>query len=82
MKLRIAETHYQKLRELLALSFRDGKRSRPETGCILLVARNEHPASPSLLVADVLEPQPLSRFRVGIFAGLCSPCGGAVWQAF
>lgn len=61
MKLRIAELHYQKMRDILALSFRDVRRSRPETGCILLVARNDHPSHPSLLVADVLEP------RVGDF---------------
>jgi molybdopterin/thiamine biosynthesis adenylyltransferase len=56
MKLRIAELHYQRMRDILALSFRDTKRSRPETGCILIVARNDHPSNPSLLVADVLEP--------------------------
>ena len=91
MKLRIAELHYQKMRDILALSFRDVRRSRPETGCILLVARNDHPSHPSLLVADVLEPRVgdfdnrakvYFRFRAGIFAVPCSLCAAAVWQAF
>jgi hypothetical protein len=56
MKLRIAEVHYDKMRRLLAPSFLAGKRVRPETGCILLVSRNEHPSNPALLVADVVEP--------------------------
>lgn len=55
MKLRITESHYDKMRNLLASSFLDGRRSRAETGCILLVARNDHPANPALLVADVIE---------------------------
>ncbi len=58
MKLRIAESHYDKMRSILAPSFSAGKRARPETGCILLVARNEHPRNPALLVADVVEPAP------------------------
>lgn len=58
MKLRIAEFHYDKMRGLLAPSFLVGKRVRAETGCILLVARNEHSVNPALLVADVVEPAP------------------------
>lgn len=56
MKLRISEFHYEKMWRLLASSFVVGKRTRPETGCILLVARNEHPVNPTLLVADVIDP--------------------------
>jgi molybdopterin/thiamine biosynthesis adenylyltransferase len=58
MKLRIAEFHYNKMRSLLAPSFLDGKRARPETGCVLLVARNDHLANSALLVADLIEPAP------------------------
>jgi hypothetical protein len=55
MKLRMAESHYDKMRGLLAPSFLGGKRARPEMGCILLVARNDHPANPAILVSDVME---------------------------
>jgi hypothetical protein len=58
MNVRIAERHYEKLQELLTASFRPGRRTRPETGCILLIARNDDRANPSLLVADVIEPMP------------------------
>ncbi len=56
MKLRISEAHYERMRRSLARSFWPGR--QPETGCILLVARNDHASNPSLLVCDVLEPQP------------------------
>jgi molybdopterin/thiamine biosynthesis adenylyltransferase len=58
MKLRIAEKHWKEVRRLTAPSFRKGPGFRPETGCILLVARNDHPKRRSLLVADVLAPCP------------------------
>lgn len=54
MNLRIAQPHWQMVRELTAASFRAGRRFRPETGCILLIASNDHRARRSLLVADVL----------------------------
>ena len=54
MKLRMAESHYEKMRGSLAPSFLGGKRARPEMGCILLVARNDNVANPSILVADVI----------------------------
>jgi hypothetical protein len=43
------------MRRLLAPSFWPGR--QPETGCILLVAKNDHQLNPSLLVSDLLEPQ-------------------------
>jgi len=55
MKLRMAESDYEKMRGLLAPSFLGGKRIRLEMGCILLVARNEHAANSAVLVADVME---------------------------
>ena len=55
MKLRISEAHEELVRRLLASSFRNGRR-QAETGCILLVAHNDYPANPALLVGDVLEP--------------------------
>ncbi|MGC1782119.1 MAG: ThiF family adenylyltransferase [Acidobacteriaceae bacterium] len=58
MKLRISAKHYQEMCDLLALSFLSGKRLRPETGCILLIARNDHLLNPAMLVAGVVAPGP------------------------
>lgn len=68
MKLRISESHYKRMRDLLAPSFLGGKYARPEMGCLLLIARNDHPANPSVLVADLLEPEPGDFSRQGISA--------------
>ena len=57
MNLRITERHYREMRRLTAASFLDGVEFPPETGCILLLGRNEHPANSALLVAGVLEPE-------------------------
>ncbi|MDT5272783.1 MAG: hypothetical protein QOH49_4969 [Acidobacteriota bacterium] len=57
MNLRIAEAHYRQMRRLTAASFFMGVEFPPETGCILLLGRNDHPANPSLLVAGVLAPE-------------------------
>jgi molybdopterin/thiamine biosynthesis adenylyltransferase len=51
----MAESHYEKMRGLLSPSFLKGKRARPEMGCILLIARNNHAANPTVLVSDVME---------------------------
>jgi molybdopterin-synthase adenylyltransferase len=58
MNIRISEGHWQQVRGLTDLSFLSGIKYPPETGCILLVAHNDHFARPSLLVADVLPPEP------------------------
>ena len=58
MKLRISEAHYERMRSLLAPSFLGGNRVRPEMGCLLLISRNDHPANPSVLVSDIVEPMP------------------------
>jgi molybdopterin/thiamine biosynthesis adenylyltransferase len=55
MKLRITERDYEQMQRTLASSFWPGR--QPETGCILLVALNDHKRNPSLLVSSVLEPQ-------------------------
>jgi len=57
MKIRITQPHYDQIRRLTSPSFLDGIRFPPETGCIILVGRNDHPTHPSVVVADVLEPQ-------------------------
>jgi molybdopterin/thiamine biosynthesis adenylyltransferase len=56
MNLRITEAYYREMRRLTAASFLDGVEFPPETGCILLLGRNDHPANPALLVAGVLTP--------------------------
>src|SRR5437879_512343 len=56
MKIRISEQDHGAIRRLTAVSFRRDVRFPPETGCILLISRNDHPLNPSLLVAGVLEP--------------------------
>ncbi len=58
MKLRMSEAHYERMRSLLAPSFLGGNRMRPEMGCLLLIAQNDHPANPSVLVSDLVEPMP------------------------
>lgn len=57
MNLRISEDHFRQMRRLTAASFFDGVEFPPETGCILLLGRNDHPDKPSLLVAGVLAPE-------------------------
>jgi hypothetical protein len=57
MKLRIRESDYEEIRRLTALSFRADVEFPPETGCILLLSRNEHPLNPSLVVAEVLSAE-------------------------
>jgi len=57
MNLRITQHHYRDMRKLTDASFFDGVAFPPETGCILLLGRNDHPANPSLLVAGVLAPE-------------------------
>lgn len=57
MKMRITQQHYNQIRRLTSASFLDGIRFPPETGCIILVGRNDHPTHPSVVVADVLEPE-------------------------
>jgi molybdopterin/thiamine biosynthesis adenylyltransferase len=57
MKMRITEHHYDQIRRATCASFLDGIRFPPETGCIILVGRNDHPTHPSVVVADVLKPE-------------------------
>lgn len=57
MNLRLTEHHYRELRRLTAGSFLAGVEFPPETGCILLVNVNDHPARPALLVTEVLPPE-------------------------
>ncbi len=56
MNLRMAEFHFQEMRRLTSISFLEGIEFPPETGCILLVGRNDHASRPALLVHDVLPP--------------------------
>lgn len=57
MNLRITETHYREMRRLTSGSFLNGIDYRPETGCILLLARNGHPSRPALIVNSILSPE-------------------------
>lgn len=57
MNIRISEKHWREVERLTSLSFVSGLEFAPEMGCILLVAENDHPLRPCLLVADVLEPE-------------------------
>jgi hypothetical protein len=57
MNLRIAEIDWKKVRSLTSLSFTKAARFPPESGCILLVARNDNPTASSLVVAGVLSPR-------------------------
>jgi len=54
----MTESHYEKMRGLVVGSFLRGSRARPEMGCILLIARNDHASNPSVLVTDVMESTP------------------------
>jgi hypothetical protein len=54
----MTESHYEKMRGLLVGSFLGGNRPRPEMGCILLIARNDHASNPAVLVTDVMESAP------------------------
>jgi len=56
MKLRIAEKDYKELRRVTSTSFLRNVEFAHETGCILLMAANAHPANPSLLVTEVMLP--------------------------
>jgi hypothetical protein len=56
VKLRITESHWQRIRRITAASFSDALEFPPETGCILLVAENDDPEARSLLVNDILLP--------------------------
>jgi molybdopterin-synthase adenylyltransferase len=56
MNLRITERHWQIVRRLTALSFSSALSFPPETGCILLLNRNDHPRARTLLATDVLAP--------------------------
>jgi len=57
MNIRISEKHWREVEHLTSLSFVGGLEFAPETGCILLVAENDHAFRPCLLVAEVLEPE-------------------------
>ena len=57
MNLRISEAHYQEMRKITSLSFLEGIKYPPETGCILLLAKNSHPVNPALIVNRVLAPE-------------------------
>jgi hypothetical protein len=52
----MAEFHFQEMRRLTSVSFLKEIAFPPETGCILLVGRNDHASRPALLVHDVLPP--------------------------
>jgi len=56
MNLRISEQHHKLMRQATSPSFRKDVELPPETGCILLIAQNEHPENPCFLVAEVLLP--------------------------
>lgn len=58
MKLKITENHYGETLSLTAASFLPGMEFPPETGCILLVGGNEHARNPTLLVREVVGPNP------------------------
>lgn len=57
MRLRTSEQQWDEVRRSTALSFVRGIDNPPETGCIILLAGNDHPARPSLLASDVLVPE-------------------------
>jgi len=57
MNIRISQKHWREVERLTSLSFVEGLEFAPETGCILLVAENNHRLRPCLLVAEVLEPE-------------------------
>jgi hypothetical protein len=57
LNVRIAERHWETVRRLTSLSFVNGLKFPPETGCVLLLGVNDHPRARCLLVADVLPPE-------------------------
>lgn len=57
MKMRMTEYHQGQVKRLTSASFLEGVEFPPETGCIVLVGRNNHPTHSSLVVADVLAPE-------------------------
>jgi hypothetical protein len=57
MNLRMARDHYRLMRRVTAESFAPGVAWPAETGCVLLLGRNQHAVRPSLLTADVLVPE-------------------------
>jgi molybdopterin/thiamine biosynthesis adenylyltransferase len=57
MNIRMSEKHWREVDRLTGLSFLNTVEFCPETGCILLVAENDHPRRPSLLVTEVLAPE-------------------------
>jgi molybdopterin/thiamine biosynthesis adenylyltransferase len=56
MKLRTSEQLNREVLKLTSASFCEGVDFPPETGCLLLVGRNNHPQRSSLLVREVLAP--------------------------
>lgn len=56
MNLRMAEFHFQEMRRLTSVSFLKEIEFPPETGCILLLGRNNHSSRPALLVHEILLP--------------------------
>jgi molybdopterin-synthase adenylyltransferase len=56
MNLRISEHDFKAVRRLTSASFRTNIEFPPETGCLLLVARNPDTSRPSLIVTEVIEP--------------------------
>lgn len=58
MNLKMGEQHNREMLKLTSASFCEGVAFPPETGCLLLVAQNNHPKRPSLLVKELVAPQP------------------------
>lgn len=56
MKLRMKESDYVTLARVTAPSFRRDVEFPPETGCILLLGKNDHPLNPAFTVATLFEP--------------------------
>jgi molybdopterin/thiamine biosynthesis adenylyltransferase len=57
MNIRTSEQHYREMRTLTSASFHMDVDFPPETGCLLLVGRNNHDRRPSLLVREILAPE-------------------------
>jgi molybdopterin/thiamine biosynthesis adenylyltransferase len=56
MKLKITEHHYREMLNLTGASFLQGVDFPPETGCLLIVGRNDHDQHPSIVVREVVGP--------------------------
>ena len=56
MKLRMKESDYVTLARVTVPSFRRDVEFPPETGCILLLGKNDHPLNPAFTVATLFEP--------------------------